>query len=140
MFPLLRRALQSAFSKITGKQVASAPIYLNRAVSGHFNWLADAIESSNGIHIIDAVEWGVRDANLVIHCDASLGGLGFVHLNAQIGFCATIPPDALLNTIFFYEALCVVSAILWVSELPQVPCRLLIFTDSLNTVELFNSL
>ena len=108
MFPLLHPALQSAYSKIAGKQVARAPIYLNRAVIRHFNWLADAIEASDSIHIIDAVEWGVRDADRVIHCDASLSGLGFVDLNAQIGFCATIPPDAPLNTIFFYEALCVV--------------------------------
>ena len=121
MFPLLRPALQSAYSKITGKQVTHAPIYLNCAVICHFNWLTDAIKASNGIHIIDAVKWGVRDADLVIHCDASLGGLGFVHLNAWIGFCATIPPDALLNTIFFYKVLCVISTILWASELLQVP-------------------
>ena len=63
MFPLLCPALQSAYSKIAGKQVTRAPIYLNHVVIRHFNWLADAIEASNGIHIIDAVKWGVRDAN-----------------------------------------------------------------------------
>ena len=136
----LLAALQSAYSKIAGKQVARAPSYLNRAVIRHFNWLTDTIEASDGIHIIDAVEWGVRNADRVIHCDASLSGLGFVDLNTQIGFYATIPPDALLNTIFFYEALCVISAILWASELLHVPRRLLVFTDSLNTVEMFNSL
>ena len=113
VLPLLQPALQSAYSKIAGKQITCAPNYLIHAVIRHFNWLTDAIKYSDGIHIIDVVEWGVRDANLVIHCDASLGGLGFVHLNAQIGFCATILPDTPLNTIFFYKALCVVSTILW---------------------------
>ena len=76
----------------------------------------------------------------MIHCNASLGSLRYVDLNAQIGFCATIPLDALLNTIFFYEALYIVSAILWASELSYILCRPLVFTDSLNTVEIFNSL
>jgi len=57
-----------------------------------------------------------------------------------LGFCASTPSDAQLTTIIFYEALCVASAITWASELPKRPYRLLIFTDSLNTIEMFNSL
>ena len=57
-------------------------IYLNCAMICHFNWFVDAIKSSNSIHIIDTIKWGIRDADLMIHCDALLSGLGFVNLNA----------------------------------------------------------
>ena len=105
----------------------------------HFHWLADTVAFSDGIHLLTAVKWHTHDTDVVVHCDASLTSLGFVITQSRLSFCTSIPLDAPLNTIFFYEALCIVSVILWASELPRQPCHLLIYTDSLNTMEMFNS-
>ena len=108
-YPLLCPALQPTYDKIASKWVAHALIYLNHAVLRHFCLLVDTIACSD-IHLLTAADWHAHKANVIIHCDASLNGLGFVITQSQLGFCA--PPDVPLNTIFFYEALCIVSAIL----------------------------
>ena len=66
--------------------------------------------------------------------------MGFYFPGHNAGYFANTPDDAPVRTIFFYEALCVVSALLWATELPATPCRILIHTDSLNAVEMFHSL
>jgi len=70
-FPLLRPALQSAYSKISGKNVAHAKIYLNHTVIQDFTWLADTIVVSDGVHLLDTIEWDKSDADLII-CNTSM--------------------------------------------------------------------
>jgi len=55
-FPLCCPALQSAYAKIAGKQVARAKIYLNHAVIHNFTWLMSMIEASDGVHMMHAVK------------------------------------------------------------------------------------
>ena len=57
-----------------------------------------------------------------------------------IGFCASVPNDSITPTIFFYEALAIASAVLWASGLEPRIKWLLIYTDSLNCVDMFNTL
>src|SRR5882672_10125845 len=71
---------------------------------------------------------------------ASLTGLSFAAPKLHLGFCASIPTLSPLTTIFYFEALAIASAILWASGLvPPIPW-LLIFTDSLNCINMFNTL
>jgi len=140
VYPLVRPALQPAYSKIGGKQISRAPVFLNRDVIRNFNWLADTIESSDGIHVLDAIEWGASDANLTIFCDVSLTGLGFIVPSHQLGVTSPVSHDSKLSTIFYYEALAIASALLWASGVVPTICHLLIYTDSLNCMEMFNSL
>jgi len=106
----------------------------------HFNWLADMIDSLDSIHMLDAVEWDASDTDLIIYTDASLIGLGFMVPHHLISFCASLPANTPLVTIFYYEALAITSAILWATGLrPPVNC-LLIYMDSLNCIDMFNSL
>ncbi|KAJ7444389.1 hypothetical protein B0H11DRAFT_1747588 [Mycena galericulata] len=57
-----------------------------------------------------------------------------------------VPADPPTGTIFFFEALCVVSALRWVCERLRAylhigrRLRVTIFTDNQNTVNIFNSL
>ena len=44
------------------------------------------------------------------------------------------------NTIFYFEALAVVSAVEAVTRLPSIPSRLLVYSDNTNTVDIFHSL
>src|SRR5882724_909233 len=139
-YPLLRPALQPTYAKISGKQISRAQVYLNRTVIRHFNWLADTIDISDGVHMLDAKEWGISDADLITYMDASLTGLSFTAPTLKLGFCSSIPSHSPLMTIFYFEALAITSAILWASCLEPGIHHLLIFTDPLNCMDMFNSL
>ncbi|KIM26683.1 hypothetical protein M408DRAFT_72399 [Serendipita vermifera MAFF 305830] len=92
---------------------------------------------------------------MVIYCDASTGarghakpGLGFWVPSRNIGLFADgdvpYPPDLVhnheLGSIFYLEALTVLAAIFWAEDQPGRPRRLLIYTDSMNTVDMFHSM
>jgi len=107
VFPLCCPALQSAYTKIAGKQVSCAKIFLNRTVIREFSWLATTIESSDGVHMLDAIEWDESLVDLTIYCDASLNGISFVAPALKTGFCSAIPTDCPIQTIFYFESLSV---------------------------------
>ncbi|KAG1785995.1 uncharacterized protein HD556DRAFT_1248919 [Suillus plorans] len=66
--------------------------------------------------------------------------MGFWYPSLNLGFWSNLPSCSPVENIFFHEALCIVSTIHdTVTHLPQHR-RLAIFTDSLNSVYLFNSL
>jgi len=90
--------------------------------------------------MLDAIEWDHSDADIIIYSDASLTGLGFTAPSKLIGFCASVPNDEPVSTIFYFEALAIASAILWASGITPPICHLLLYTDSLNCMEIFNSL
>jgi len=115
-------------------------LYLNRTVIHNFHWLTDTIKDSDGIHILDAIEWDSSDADLIVYSDASLNGLGFCIPDQLLGFCASTPDECPHPTIFYFRSLMIMLAILWASGLsPLIHC-LLIYSDSLDCVEMFNSL
>lgn len=86
--------------------------------------------------------WGPRAADLTIFCDASLDGLGFWCPQRGQAFLAEKPvaPPGLEDHIFWFEALCVLGALEWAASLASPPQRLAIYTDNLNTVQMFESL
>jgi len=135
-YPLVFPALQLAYAKIASKVISCTQLYLNCVVILHFLWLADTIEASDGIHILDAKEWDSNDADLAIYSDASLSGLGFVIPKILLGFCASTPTDCATPTIFYYEALAIASAILWTSGQTSNIRRLLVYTNSLNCIKI----
>src|SRR5882672_4694418 len=77
VYPLAQLALQLLYVKISGKQIPHAPVFLNRDVIHHLNWLADMFDLSDSIHVLDAIKWGRSDADLIVYCNALLTGLGF---------------------------------------------------------------
>ena len=81
--------------------------------------------------MINTIAWDLDDANLEIYCDAP---------SRDASFFAASPQNTPVDIIFYYEALCVVSALVWATELLSALHRILIHTDSLNTVEMFHSL
>ena len=141
--PLLRPALQSSYDKIAGRQYASAPIYLNKRSIRDLLWVADMLQVHDGIHLFANAIWTPHDAELVIFCDACLTGLGFWSpYHGGSGFVADRPsaPTAVEDNIFWYEALTVLAALDWAVSLPEHFARIAIFTDNLNTVQMFDSL
>ncbi|KAF8585504.1 hypothetical protein K439DRAFT_1646602 [Ramaria rubella] len=127
VFPLLKPGLQSAYSKISGKSHSRTPIFLNHA-------------DADGVDMLNATVWYPGDADLHIFCDATLTHLAFYCLARNAAFCSTTSADTPCSSIFFFEALAVVSALTWASQLDPPPRRLIIHSDSLNTMEMFHSL
>ena len=74
------------------------------------------------------------------HHHACMSGLGFYFENSYTGFQSVIPHDTPRDTIFYFEALAVVSAIEAATHLSPVPAQLLIYSDNTNTVDIFHSL
>jgi hypothetical protein len=142
VFPLLRPALNSSWDKTRGKVQMDAPIWLNASVIADLRWFADQVEKLNGVHILGEELWTTADADLEIWCDASNYGLGFTTTLPNVGyfFQREDDPTEAQSHIFFFEELCVLSAVLWAAQLCHPPKRLAIHSDSANTHAAFNSL
>ena len=75
-----------------------------------------------------------------MYCDASLNGLGFWFPCFNAGFWSSVPEDPPKDTIFYFEALLVLSTILHSTSFGSPVSKLVIYTDNMNTVQMFNSL
>ena len=140
--PLLRPALQSSYEKIRGKQFPRSPIFLNNDVCRDLAWVAAHFDPHGGVHFLSARSWGPEQADLLIYADASMTGMGFSIPSLNRGFYAHKPPapPSVEDNIFWYEALTVAAAVEWACELPHPPRRLGVYTDNLNSVQMFGSL
>ncbi|KAJ7163855.1 hypothetical protein C8R43DRAFT_1086249 [Mycena crocata] len=146
VFPLLKPALCNVYAKMEGKSRSDALIFVSETVRRDLIWLAGHVEKSDGMFLIQCVDFHPDDANLVIYCDASThgagkGGMGFYIPSMCLGFQSELPSDIDPSLkIFFYEALCVCAALHRAAILLPKGSRLTIYTDSSNSVDIFNSL
>lgn len=147
-FSLLRPALQSSYEKLRGKIHPHGGIYLNKPTIQDLLWFADMVEALDGVHILEAMEWEESEADAVAFCDSRLRALGFWDVGGGLiggevrhdGFFAYTPKATPSMFIYYYEAVAVLAALDWYSKWEVPPCHLLIFSDSFNVVDLFNSL
>ncbi|KAF5377087.1 hypothetical protein D9615_010553 [Tricholomella constricta] len=86
--------------------------FVKSAIRSDLLWAANHIEKSSGVHLIRSVYWSEDEADLVVYCDACLTGMAYWYPSTKTSFHADIPGDTDPYLIFFFEALCVVSAIL----------------------------
>jgi hypothetical protein len=147
VFPLLRPALCHVYLKISEKSNAFATIYLNRAVKRDLSWFLNHVRDLSGIFVFHAIDWNpYTETDFTILCDACPLGMGFWNEYLLQGFYSAVPTEAPKDTIFFWEATCVLSALEWFCSSQRgmfsrdKPSRLTIFTDNLNTVQIFSSL
>jgi hypothetical protein len=145
MYFLLRPALSNVYDKMAGKSQQNASIYVNAAIKSDLSWFLDHLKKSDGILLFAALDWNPHtEADATIYCDASLRlGMGFWIPELLLGFYSPVPGDPPADTIFFFEALCVVAALHWICLRPHTAPwrrRVTIFTDNQNTVNIFSSL
>jgi len=85
------------------------------------------METSTGLFYFDVTEWSPAEADVIIYCDTSLTGLGFYCPADNIAYhmevSTTMPP----RTIFYLEALTILSALMWALDLKPTCKRLLIY-------------
>ena len=140
VFPLLKPALSNVYAKIGGKSESHAKIFVSKAVVRDLSWFVSHVESSNGVYLFEDVDWNADQADLVAYSDACLSGLGYFFERSAEGFQCRVPESPPKDTIFFFEALAIVSVVDATCRLPSVPSRLLIFSDNTNSVDIFHSL
>jgi hypothetical protein len=110
-------------------------------VKSDLSWLVGVIPKSIGVHIIGTGAWDDSAADMVLWTDSSLRiAMSFVY--AGNGFAYQIQPGSADTKIdiFFLELVAILSAIHHVASFDRPPQRVLLFTDSLDSVASLNSL
>jgi hypothetical protein len=147
MYMLLRPALSNIYAKIGDMEQQHASIYLNNAIKDDLRWFLNHLRHSGGTALLESLDWDPHtETHATIYCDASLKGMGFWLPERLLGFYSPVPSEPPADTIFFFEALCVASALRWYcttvlsNTTTASRYRLTIFTDNSNTVSIFNTL
>jgi hypothetical protein len=141
VLPWGRPALTEVYRKISGKNWSHCGIPINAAVIADLSWLKSIIPQAIGVRFTDVGLWSDIDADMVMWTDASLrNALSFVYSNKGFLYPIKAPPLGMKIDIFFLELLAIASAVHHAGSLAQPPRRILIWTDSLDSVAVLNSL
>jgi hypothetical protein len=142
VYPLLKPALSNVYAKMSHSKPDRplTKLYVNNAIRSDLLWAIDHLSRLPGTHVLQSVDWDLDTADLTAYCDASLTGLGFWFPGLNTGFWSLVPEKPPKDTIFYFEALSVLSAILHSTSLGLPLNKLVIYTDNLNTVHMFNTL
>ena len=142
VYPLLKPALCNVYAKM-GHSKPDKPLtklYVNNSIRSDLMWAVNHITRLPGTRVIQSLDWDPESADLTAFCDASLNGLGYWFPGLSAGYWSPIPEDPPEDTIFYFEALSVLSAIIHSTVLSFPVNKLVVYTDNLNTVQIFNSL
>jgi len=141
VFPLLKPGLSVLYDKIGGKTNPFGSIHVNNALIRELHWLADHIERADGLHFFKSIDFDPSSEDVVVaYTDASSEGLGLWFPAENLVAQCPLPHVRPCDTIFFFEALAVCSAIHILGNMPEPPHAMLIYTDNANTVAMFDSL
>ena len=140
VYPLLRPALNNLYAKIAGKQQKDQRIYINNAIRDDLKWALTHLESSEGVHLFKSFSWSPSIADFVIYCDACPEGLGFWYPHSKEAYYGPTLVSVPTNAIFYFESLAVLSALVNVQRKAARGSKILIYTDNLNTIDMFRSL
>jgi len=140
VFPLLKPALNRLYPKIAGKDRPLTKIWVNNAVREDLKWATHHMRTSLGINLLSSVSWDAEDADAIVYCDACMEGLAFYYPARLAGFYAPVPNHNAREIIFYYEALAVASACNDLKNSMLHHSKIIVYTDSMNTVNIFSSL
>ena len=141
VLPWGRPALSELYRKTSGKTKPSAKIFLNATIHSDLRWLADTIPKSIGVRFLDEGLWPDSDADVSISSDANLkDGIAFSYSNNGFVYQQKRNPSSPTVDIFFLELVAILSAVHHLACLSRPPRRILLYTDSLDSVSVFNSL
>ena len=121
VFPLLKPALSNVYAKIGGKTQTHAKIFVSKAVVQDLTWFKSHVQQSDGIYLFEDVDWNAQQADIIAYSDACMSSLGFYFEHSKEGFQCLTPQKPPKDSIFFFEALAVVSVVDMVTRLPSIP-------------------
>jgi hypothetical protein len=141
VLPWGRPALTELYRKMNGKTHARAGIFLNVEVIESMKWFQHILSTAIGVRFIDNDCWEDHEADMVVWTDASLKlAIAFVYANKGFVYEIREADPKVKIDIFFLEMIGILSAVHHAASLPSPPKRLLIWSDSLNSVQIHNSL
>jgi len=141
VLPWALPALSALYHKTSGKSHPLGAVHLNAEVISDLTWLTSIIQQVVGVCFLDDGIWDNSTADLEVWTDASLTlGISFVYGNQCFMYGIKACPPGSKIDIFFLELAAIMSAIHHVASFPSSPHCLLIHTDSLDSVAIFNSL
>jgi hypothetical protein len=138
-YPLLRPGLSTMYSKISGSLSRNQLIEVDDTLAEELLWLAHHIESSDGIHLIDSVEWGEKDADYTLYTHACPTGMGVYAPSSKEGLQCAVSEDP-EHPIIETEILAVVLAINHSVRRSPRPRRVVVYTNSPGAVNMFSTL
>ena len=140
VFPLLCPALSNVYEKLRSQPNQNGSIWVNNAVREDLSWALNKVKSSPGLLLLETTSWSLEVATYTIYCDACPAGLGLWDPDLNLGFVAETPTNEVSHLIFYFEALCILCALLDACNRVSAPGRFVIYTDNKNTVDIFSSL
>jgi hypothetical protein len=142
VYPRVRPALNNFYPKLKGRRDSTSLVWVNNSIRQDFSWAVDLLIKSSGVHLLKSVYWGADEATLTVYCDACPEGMGFWYPDFNIGFYSPTPSYEHPDLIFYFEALCVHSALFDAHRRTgtQTHGQFIIYTDNSNTVDIFSSL
>ena len=142
VFPLLQPALNNFYAKISGKNTPNRYIRINNAAHTDLAWAITHLKHDSEIWLIQQLCWDASSADFIIYCNTCLEGMRFWLPDQCVSFYSPVPEGLDEEQIFYFEALCVLSALhhLVNTSQPQQSSHVLIYADNDNTVAIFNTL
>ena len=140
VYPMICPALNNLYHKISGKDKPHMNIWINNDVCADLTWAASHLCNSLRVRLLSSVTWDVEDADKIVCCDACKMGLAFWFPTHHQGFYSQIPCNTVWNIIFYFEALAIAKAINNLRTSAVSTSKIIIHTDGMNTVNIFNSL
>jgi hypothetical protein len=140
VLPWGKPALSEVYRKISGKSHMDSGVFINAEVRESLTWLKNVIPNAIGVRFTDQGLWTDNEAELVFWTDASLDGLAYLFAGNAFAYQLHPESEAPSVDILFLELLAILSAIFHAVTLPLPPFRVLIWSDSLDSVQLFQSL
>jgi len=140
VFPLLKPALSALYAKIAGKTEDRLPVRVNNAICFELEWFVRHASAASGVFLLKSVVWDpTSDLSnaAVCYADASMSGMAFWYPELRLGYQCRVPPS-LSAPIFYWEAVAVTCALLCPTT--RQSSRLVVYTDNLNTVDIWHSL
>ena len=137
---MARPCLSNIYQKIMGKQDRSKSLWVNNTVKADLRWEERVFKAFQGTYLLKSVAWEPHEADTTIFCDACPSGLRYWFERRSVGFYSPAPMNLPTDTIFYLEALCVLSALTHAVITKDPYSKILIYTDSHNTVDIFNTL
>jgi len=95
---------------------------------------------SLGIKTLSSVTWDIEDVDAIVYCDVSMDGLAFWYPEHSTAFFGSIPDETECDIIFHFEVLAVAGACDNLHKTMEHCTKIIIHTDSMNTINIFNSL
>ena len=140
VLPWARPALNEMYRKMSGKTLHFRGIPINGEVYHDLTWFSDTLQSAVGVRFVDAQRWSDGDADFVGWTDASNSGLAFVYAGNGFYYQISASPGKPVVDTFFRELLAILSLIHHIASMPSPPLKVLIYSDSLDSIQVMNSL